>query len=146
MASGNVGISFDGSWPATLCEVAQRSDSIQDFGQLLREWEHTISRKGIDTPETLHGRMVEEPRKLRGRFPQGDVADAFLAALAEWLCVKHGQEPPEWTADPERVADQAWWANGVQVSLRGKSPSSFRTRNLFTIPHDPFRPRPNPPN
>lgn len=132
-------------WPRTLREVAEFSESIEDFGRFLREWEHTISRKGVHSRPALYRSLSDEPPTLRDRFEQGDVADAFLAALAEWLVRKHGLRDVEWAHDPHRIADRAWWANGVRPSLLVRTPASFRVRHLFTIPNDPFRPRPGRP-
>lgn len=128
-------------WPRTLREVAEFSDSIEDFGRYLREWEHSISRKGVHSRPALRRSLEEEPPQMRGRFDQGDVADAYLAALAEWLVRKHDLEDLEWTVDPPRIADRAWWAHGARAELLASTPASFRTRHLFTMPNDPFRPR-----
>ena len=37
--------------PKTLSELAQRSHSLEDFGQNLRDWQHEISRRVSSTKE-----------------------------------------------------------------------------------------------
>lgn len=128
-------------WPRSLCEIARTAEGLEEFGRLLREWEHHISREGVHSRPALARSLAAEPPILAERFDKGEVADAYLAALAEWLALKNGFPPPGWTADPKRVAEPAWWAHGHHNHLLVHAPASFRTRNLFTIPHDPFRPR-----
>jgi|TARA_B110000438_G_scaffold299641_1_gene350253 hypothetical protein len=128
-------------WPRTLAEVAAFSQSLEDFGRYLREWEHSISRKGVHSRPGLRKALADEPIVLENKYTGGDIADAYLAALAEWLVRKHALKEIDWPKDPNRYTEQAWWANGFQASLLASTPASFRTRNLFTIPHDPFKSR-----
>jgi len=60
--------------------------------------------------------------------------DAFLAALVEWLAVRHGVEVPSWARDPARYLDAAWWVTTVP-SLHAwefaGSPASFQSHGVY---------------
>jgi hypothetical protein len=74
--------------PTTLKEIAERSDSIGDFGRYLRDWLHELRRASSRTQAAAA--ITDEPPRLRDKFPQGLVADAWLAADAEHLAGKIG--------------------------------------------------------
>lgn len=125
----------------TLREVAELSASLEDFGLRLREWEHHVSREGVHSRPALRRSLAEEPPLLSGVIPEGDVADAYLAALADWLVRKHDLVAIDWVNDSKRTANKAWWAHRARGSLLVHTPGSFRIRHVFTVPNDPFRPR-----
>ena len=120
--------------PSTLKEIAERSDSLGDFGRHLRDWLHELRRASSRTQaaETI----AEEPPRLRDKFPQGHVADAWLAAYAEHLAGKIGGAAPEWTLAPWRTLDDPIFDDGSTPALRTqalvRAPLAFKRRNIFT--------------
>ncbi len=128
------------SRPATLADVAHLSDSLQSFGMNLRDWQHEIVRGGVHSRNELSRRLAEAPERCEGRFAGGDVADAYLAAYAEWLADGAGVARPDWTSDPSQVARDPWFATPLRGRLLATTPASFRQRNLFTVPEPVFRP------
>ena len=131
--------------PRTLSEVAAWSGSLTDFGSNLRDWQHAIQREGVHGRAELVRRIRDAPPLLAGRFPQGDVADAYLAAYAEWLADRASVPRPGWCADSRRVACEPWFSASARGLLLVTSPASFRQRNLFTRPDPVFTPRPGRP-
>jgi len=67
--------------PTTLCHVAERSDSLEDFGRHFRDWLHEL-RQWSSRPRVARA-VRDEPPLLAGKFAGGGVADAWLAAYAE---------------------------------------------------------------
>ena len=124
--------------PKTLREVAEWSASLRDFGMNLRDWQHEIQRGGVHSSRELARRLAEAPERLAQRFPQADVADAYLAAYAEWIADHAGIPRPAWCADPRRIASEPWFSTSTRGLLLVRSPASFRQRNLFTIPDPVF--------
>ena len=120
--------------PQTLADVTDYSESIEDFGLLLREWIHFIQRRDVSNRPELSKAIGKSPRLLATRFKQGEVADAYLGAYAEWIADKAKIKRPEWVRSPERVLQKPWFADEARASLLVLSPASFRQRNLFTIP------------
>ncbi len=131
--------------PKTLREVAEQSDTLESFGMSLRDWQHAIQRGGVHSRAALRQRIDACPPRLAGRFKGGDIADAYLAAYAEWLADRAGTLRPSWCGDAERVADDPWFATPVRGHLLAVTPASFRQRNLFTIPEPVFTPKPGRP-
>jgi transcriptional regulator with XRE-family HTH domain len=60
--------------------------------------------------------------------------DAFLAAVVEWLAVRHGVEVPAWVHAPSRYLPRAWWVT-TMPSLRAweyaGSPASFQAHGVY---------------
>lgn len=83
--------------------------------------------------------------KLCSSFDQGEIADAMLAAYAEWLADQAGIERPEWCGDRSRVTEHPWFGSPLRGWLIANTPASFRQRNLFTIPEPIFTPKPGRP-
>lgn len=131
--------------PRTLREVAEWSDSLEQFGRHLRDWQHEIQRGGVHSRNELSRRLDEEPVLLADRFKEGDVADAYLAAYAEWLSDQAAIPRPVWCRDVKRMARNPWFSSSARALLLVKSPGSFRQRGLFTIPEAVFKPRPGRP-
>lgn len=127
--------------PRTLAEVSAWSDRIEDFGRNLRDWQHEIQRGEVSSRAEFTRRLKPEPGLMQNRFSQGDVADAMLAAYAEWLADQAGIPRPDWCADPRRVAREPWFGSPLNGWLLANAPASFRQRNLFTIPEPVFTPR-----
>ena len=131
--------------PSTLYEVAVWSESLAEFGTNLRDWQHAIRREGVHSRPELLRRLSDPPPLLATRFPQGEVADAYLAAYAEWLADRSGVPRPEWCGDPRRVSEEPWFSSPARAMLLVTSPASFRQRNLFTRPEPVFTPLPGRP-
>src|SRR5882672_5882012 len=89
--------------PATLKEIAERSDSLAEFGRHLRDWLHELRR--ISSRAQAATAVVDAPPRLRDKFPQGHVADAWLAAYAEHLSGKIGIAAPGWAFASWRISD-----------------------------------------
>ncbi len=131
--------------PKTLREVAEWSQSLSEFGSNLRDWQHTIQRTDVHSKPELQRRLSESPPRLVGRFEQGDVADAYLAAYAEWLSDRASILRTTWCSDRNRVAHEPWFSAPTRSLLLVTSPGSFRQRNLFTQPEPVFTPKPGRP-
>ena len=120
--------------PATLKEIAERSESIGDFGRHLRDWLHELRRISSRPQAALT--ITEEPPRLRDKFPQGQIADAGLAAYAEHLAGKLGTTAPEWAFAPWRTSDDPIFDEGSTPTLRTlallRAPLAFKRRNIFT--------------
>lgn len=120
--------------PTTLKEIADRSDSIGDFGRYLRDWLHELRRASSRTQAAVT--IADEPPRLRDKFPQGNVADAWLAAYAEHLTGKIGGAAPEWAFAPWRTSDDPIFDEGSTPALRTlalvRAPLAFKRRNIFT--------------
>ncbi len=123
------------SRPLTARAVARRAGSLREFGLNLRDWLHEVHR--MSSRARLRAAVQTRPPRLAGRFEQGEIADAFLAAQVEWLCHRAGIPPPRWTRDPACVLDRPWFslsARSLRTHLLLETPVEFRNRNLFTIP------------
>ena len=120
--------------PTTLKEIAERSDSMGDFGRHLRDWLHQL-RHASSRPQAART-IAEEPPRLRDKFPQGEVADAWLAAYAEHLAGKLGTIAPEWAFAPWRTSYDPIFDDGSTPTLRTlalvRAPLAFKRRNIFT--------------
>ena len=120
--------------PSTLKEIAQRSESLGDFGRHLRDWLHELRRASSRTQAAAT--ITEEPPRLRDKFPQGHIADAWLAAYAEHLAGKIGTAAPEWAFAPWRTSDDPVFDEGSTPTLRTlalvRAPLAFKRRNIFT--------------
>jgi hypothetical protein len=114
--------------PQTLVEVAFASTSMHDFHAQLRDFLHAF--KAASSCE----RIADEPRFLRAQFAEGELADAYLAAVAVELSLDLGRAGPAWTRNPERVLKEPWFAaksDDLRAVLLHESPAGFRERNLF---------------
>jgi hypothetical protein len=123
------------SRPQTARAVARRAASVEEFGLNLRDWFHELRR--VSSRAQLQEAVKVRPPRLARRFPQGDVADAFLASQVEFLCHRADVRPPRWTRDPVYVLDQPWFsAPGprLRAHLLLDTPDEFRNRNVFTTP------------
>lgn len=120
--------------PTTLKEIAERSDSLGDFGRHLRDWLHELRR--VSSRTQAAATIAHEPLRLRDKFPQGHVADAWLAAYAEHLAAKIGAPAPEWAFAPWRTSDDPIFDEGSTPALRAiaiiRAPLAFKRRNIFT--------------
>lgn len=119
--------------PASLREIAERSEDISQFGREFADWLHTV-RTLKSTPRVLAS-IKEEPPLLHQRFPEGHISDAWLAAYADYISNQLDVSSPKWTQNPERIAREPWFSTDGKhsrlLALRD-SPPAFKNRNLFT--------------
>ncbi len=123
----------------SLSDVAAWSDSCAVFRRNLRDW--TGHARGLTSRSQVIGSVLGPPRVLRGRFPEGAMADAWLAAYAEYVCLHVGAAIPAWALKPNRFLAEPSFDDGVdEPRLRAialdASPEAFRRRNIFTTSVD----------
>ena len=121
--------------PKSLKEVAEQSASLREFGLNLRDWLHELRR--ASSRNQAAATVVEEPPRLRQKFPEGHIADAWLAAYAEHLARKVGREAPAWAFAPERIATDPIFDEGsdsptLRALALAHAPAAFKRRNIFT--------------
>jgi hypothetical protein len=121
--------------PKSLKEVAQNSESLNDFGLNLRDWQHELRKASSRTQAAAA--IAEEPPRLHDKFPKGYVADAWLAAYAEHLAGKIGRPSPDWALAPWRIAnepifDEGSNSPGLRALALAHAPLAFKRRNIFT--------------
>ena len=121
--------------PKSLKEVAETSDSLEVFGQNLRDWLHELRRQS-SRPQLVHS-IADEPPLLQKRFDGGAVADAWLGAYAEHLASSAGIAAPKWAfAESRIVPEPAFVDQSAGPELRAlalvNSPLAFKRRNIFT--------------
>ena len=120
--------------PESLREIAERADSIEAWGLALGDLLDEISfRRGHST--AIASCLKAEPPLLRGKFTQGEVADAFAAALAEHFAAEYLPEnPPTWTRGRERFLASPWFADDspkLRDYLLKNAPPAFRDHGVF---------------
>lgn len=130
--------------PRTVRAVASRAGSLEQFGMNVRDWLHEVRR--VTTRKGLLAAVSHRPPRLRGNFPGGKIADAFLAAQVEYLCRHAGIRPPSWTNSPEYVLEEPWFGYsdapaGLRAILIRDAPVEFKNRNLFTTSEIEWQPR-----
>ena len=125
------------SRPGTLADVAQNSSSLEEFGYNLRDWQHEIRDKWRGK-EDFARRIRTAPTLLQEKFPEGNIADAYLAAYALWLADRIGVPRVQWAKEEKRKARSPWFSGFKRASLLRDTPAHFIERNLFTIPDASF--------
>ncbi len=119
--------------PQSLAEVAQRGEDLRSFGWEFQDWLHTV--RAIRSRTLLERALGPEPALLKDRFPEGRIADAWLAAYAEHAATLIGLKVPEWALHPGRILPDPWFSVEAPAERRlalRDSPPAFRSRNLFT--------------
>jgi hypothetical protein len=86
----------------------------------------------------LERALTDNPPCLNGRFPNGDVADAWLASYAELLSSQIDREPPAWSFEPSRTAREPWFAEDytsprLRLLALLHSPLPFKRRNIYAL-------------
>lgn len=127
--------------PTSLQDVAATSTAMKDFGANLRDWQHEIQRGGIHSRVEFARCIANPPAHLSMRFPDGEIADAYLAAYAEWLADHANIQRPSWCAEKQRTAKNSWFSSNLRGWLIASTPASFRQRNIFTVPENIFTPK-----
>jgi len=125
--------------PTTLFEVAKQAQSLEEFGLLLRDWIHHITRRDVSNRPALLDALQKLPPSLKKKFEQGEVADAYLAAYAEWISDRAGITRPSWVKQKHRILDEPWFSDNARAALLVDTPASFRQRGIFTIPENVVR-------
>lgn len=127
------------SSPQTLQQVSAFSNTLEEFGLNLREWIHHLQRDDISNRPAISKSLKERPILLKNKFKDGEIADAYLGAYAEWVADRAHIPRPKWVKEKERILETPWFSENTHASLLILSPASFRQRNLFTIPENPIR-------
>lgn len=113
--------------PKSLAEVARWTLEGENFSFSLRNFLDDFYR------EPAAEALAEEPARLAGT-ENGDVRDAYLAAVGEELARKYNLPHPKWIWAEDRKLRWPWFGSEMQ-SLRAvlihESPPGFRSRNLF---------------
>lgn len=121
--------------PLTLRQIAERADSLDEFGRHFRDWLHEL--RHFSSRDKVVAAVTDEPGRLVKKFAQGGVADAWLAAYAEFIAHRIRRPVPPWALKRSRVSTEPWFATDERnallraIALRD-SPTSFKNRNLFT--------------
>jgi hypothetical protein len=114
--------------PQSLSAVAESTHSYRDFGYNLADFLHHFQHH-----PTLDS-IREEPSLLADRFPEGRIADCYLAAIAVELATQLNHPRPAWSQHPRRFSRTPWFASSgphMRALLLVESPPGFRERNLF---------------
>lgn len=119
----------------TLSDVAAWSGSNAVFGRNLRDWVDHV--RTLTVRAHAIGSVIVPPRLLRGKFAEGEVADAWLAAYAEYVCLHASADIPEWALKPNRFLSAPSFDAGVvdprqRALALDQSPEAFRRRNIFS--------------
>lgn len=118
--------------PLTLSEIAERSDSLEEFGRHFQDWLHTL--RGYTSRPQVEIALRDSPPRLARKFRDGAVADAWLAAYAEYIAGKIGRSIPRWVKG--RTLREPWFAVGTGTKERMEalrdSPAAFKARNVYT--------------
>lgn len=121
--------------PNSLREVAEESGAYGEFGRNLRDFLHEFAR-AASQPLPLAPLLEREPARLAGRFAEGRICDAFLAALADHLSRVNGLPTPVWALSADRVLEQPWFSEDfpeVRALLLRDTPSAFKDKNVFVF-------------
>ena len=114
--------------PRSLAAVATLAEDARAFAYALSEF---LDQFRLEQRAFM---LSEEPSRLTGRYAGGDVADAYLAAVAVSLAREIGVPPPSWAWDDSRKLRRPWFAHpgaALRATLLSESPAPFRERNLF---------------
>lgn len=125
------------SRPGTLSELAKASQSLEEFGYNLRDWQHEVRDKWRGKRDFFR-RIEKEPELLQDKFAEGNLADAYLGAYAQWLADQVGVSRVNWANNKKRILDNPWFAGPKRASLLRDAPPHFIERNIFTNPDDSF--------
>lgn len=122
--------------PESIAEIGKRAAAeTQPFDVAVREF--------LDAWQSMdHAAMgaaiAAEPREL------GSIEDAYLAALAEHLALKHRLPVPRWSEQPRRFLSAPFFAGGLEslkATLIVESPLAFRRRLIFISANALSRPQ-----
>lgn len=125
--------------PKSLKELAEKASTLEAWGFGLAEFldeVNAVRRAGRSA--SLFDLVREEPPVLRTRFAEGETADAFGAALAEYLADAAAVSAPGWTRQRERFLSHAWFPlpqfadlPHLRSLIERETPPAFRAHNVF---------------
>lgn len=125
--------------PETLAEVAALSESEEEFGRNLADFEHELVRLG--SRKALSVVIEARPPLLAQTFSRGAIADAWLAGYAEELASRFELAYPGWLWQADRFLPEAYIHDAHSPKLKLwhtlKTPPGFSRRNLFVDFHLP---------
>ena len=114
--------------PASLADVAARAEDARAFAYAVSEF---LDQFRLERRADM---LSVEPARLAARYHDGDVSDAYLAAVAVSLARETGVPPPAWAWQESRQLRRPWFAHpgaALRATLLAESPAPFRERNLF---------------
>jgi hypothetical protein len=125
--------------PKSLREIAEQASTLEAWGFALAEFlDEVNARRKAGELDHLARSVADEPPLLAGRFEFGDAADAFGAALAEYLAASCSFAAPAWTRAPARFLCQPWWPlprmaehPELQAWIEAHTPFAFREHNIY---------------
>lgn len=125
--------------PKSLREVAEQASSLEAWGFALAEFlDEVNARRKAGEFELLAHSVADEPPLLADRFESGDEADAFGAALAEYLAASCSFAAPAWTRAPARFLSHPWWPlpriaehPELRAWIEANTPLAFRDHNIY---------------
>jgi len=118
--------------PSTLKAVAERSESLADFGRHLRDWLHEL--RLVSSRPLAAAAVADEPLRLSRKFAQGEIADAGLAAYAEHMAIYADVQPPYWDFASLRVLAEPSFNDKAESSkLRALAPARIRWLSMSRI-------------
>ncbi len=85
-------------------------------------------------PEGVQVAINDAPVILAGQVSSGPATDAYLAAVAESLALKHCTSVPAWTENPARFLDHLHFPSHnkrLNDLLLQESPEPFRKRGII---------------
>jgi hypothetical protein len=123
--------------PAYAYEVADFSESLEEFGYNLRDWQHEL--KKVSSRKEFKSRICQAPLLMKEKFSKGEIADAYLAAYTIYLCECSNVSCPKWTYGSERVSQMPWFSHDDRNRLLIRTPVAFRERNIFAEPENVLR-------
>src|SRR5207244_2142959 len=107
------------------------SESYGDFGYNLKDFLHQfalVQKRGL----SLEPLLLPEPVRLAGRFPEGVICDAFLAAAADFLSRQNRIPTPAWALKADLVLQEPWFSPDfpqIRMRLLRDTPSAFKDKN-----------------
>jgi hypothetical protein len=114
--------------PASLAEVAAWTTDRKVFHFHLADFIDEFRRAGS------RAMLADEPRRLASVYEDGEIADAYLAAVAVSLSREIQESLPAWAWADSRKLRRPWFAwpgPALRATLLAESPAPFRERNLF---------------
>ncbi len=121
--------------PKSLQEVAAESRTYRDFGLNLKDFLHhfeEIRRQQLPLAPLLS----DEPARLTGQFPEGNICDSFLAATADYLSRVNKILTPAWALQEDLVLKEPWFSEeylSLRMRLLRDTPSAFKDKNIFVF-------------
>jgi hypothetical protein len=115
--------------------LAARCENYADFGTGLKDFLHAFEfARRQRFP--LNPMLAEAPPRLTGRFTEGLICDAFLAATADYLSRVNRIPSPEWALAEDLALPEPWFSEefpAVRLRLLRDTPSAFKDKNLFVF-------------